>query len=187
MFGIRRAMIPPPNFSIDHFRAARERMPPVTYLSWSYYDHWYFVTVLSLLQADMVSIEELVSGKARSSRVKADGAPPSARATESFRTGGKFDREASALAAFSVGQDVKTRNLNPPYHTRLPGYARGKRGVVVRCHGAHVFPDTNARGEGERPQHLYTVTFSARELWGQDVSKNDKVYLDLWESYLDVA
>ena len=41
-------------------------------------------------------------------------------------------------------------------------------GVIERVHGAHVFPDSNAHGEGENPQWLYTVRFSGRELWGEE-------------------
>jgi Nitrile hydratase beta subunit len=84
-----------------------------------------------------------------------------------------------------AGDKIVTRNLNPRGHTRLPRYARGKRGVVIAHHGAHVFPDTNAHGLGENPQHLYTVRFSARELWGESAEPNERVLLDVWESYLD--
>ena len=37
-----------------------------------------------------------------------------------------FDRSAP-------GQAVVTRNLNPPGHTRLPRYARGKAGIIARA------------------------------------------------------
>ena len=57
--------------------------------------------------------------------------------------------------------------MHPRGHTRLPRYARGKRGVIHRCHGIHVFPDTHAHGQGEQPQPLYSVRFDARELWGE--------------------
>jgi hypothetical protein len=89
--------------------------------------------------------------------------------------------------AFRPAKPWQARNLNPTGHTRLPRYARGKRGVVHHWHGAHVFADSSARGDGECPQHLYTIMFSARELWGGDAAPNDKVYLDLWEGYLDPA
>ena len=77
--------------------------------------------------------------------------------------------------------------MNPLGHTRLPRYARGKKGAVVRCHGIFVFPDTNAHFLGEQPQHLYSVRFAAQELWGEDASPRDSVYIDLWDSYLDHA
>jgi nitrile hydratase len=58
---------------------------------------------------------------------------------------------------------------------------------VVRDHGIFIFPDANAAGGGENPQHLYSVRFTARELWGPDASATDSVYLDLWEDYLERA
>jgi nitrile hydratase len=73
--------------------------------------------------------------------------------------------------------------MHPLGHTRLPRYVRGRLGTIARRHGAHVFPDANAHGLGERPQHLYQVRFEAQELWGG--SNNSAVYIDLWESYLE--
>jgi hypothetical protein len=55
----------------------------------------------------------------------------------------------------------------------------------VRDHGVFVYPDTNAQFQGEQPRHLYTVRFSAQELWGAQASVQDSVYLDLWEPYLE--
>ena len=82
-----------------------------------------------------------------------------------------------------------TRNMNPEGHTRLPRYARAKRGTIDRIHGVFVFPDTNAAFQGENPQYLYSVRFTARELWGdqEHASPDDAVYIDLWESYLEPA
>jgi nitrile hydratase len=69
----------------------------------------------------------------------------------------------------------------------LPRYVRGRRGVVARDHGVFVFPDTNALDQGERPQHVYSVRFAARELWGPDASARDAVYVDLWDDHLEDA
>ena len=80
-----------------------------------------------------------------------------------------------------------TRNVHSTGHTRLPRYARGKRGVIAHLHGAHTFPDTNAHGLGEQPQPLYNVRFEARELWGDSAEPRETVSLDLWDSYLDPA
>ena len=95
-----------------------------------------------------------------------------------------FIRETGATPRFVPGDPVRTRAMHPHGHTRLPRYARGKRGVVHCCHGIHVFPDTNAHGEGEQPQPLYSVRFDARELWGESAEPNQAVHIDLWESYL---
>jgi nitrile hydratase len=185
MFGLRRAMTSPPGFTIDQFRHLRELMPPVAYLSWSYYEHWYFATALSLLQAGMLTMEELRTGRVAPGRSRRDDASRPEDVDRLLKTGGKFARPADAPPRFAAGQPVRTRNMHPVGHTRLPRYARDKCGVVHRWHGAHVFPDTNAHGRGECPGHLYTVMFTARALWGEEASPRDKVHLDLWESYLE--
>ena len=84
---------------------------------------------------------------------------------------------------FAIGDKVRARTMNPHGHTRLPRYARGRAGEIVAVHGTHVFPDSAAHGLGEDPQWLYTVRFSARELWGKDTP--DAVCIDLWEPYLE--
>jgi len=88
-------------------------------------------------------------------------------------------------ARFRVGDAVRTHIEIPDHHTRLPGYARGRRGVVERVHGVHVFADSNAQGLGEQPQWLYSVAFDASELWGADAQPGLKVAIDAWEPYLD--
>ena len=87
----------------------------------------------------------------------------------------------------AAGQTVRAREINPAGHTRLPRYARGKLGTIHRDHGLHVFPDTNAHSLGEKPQHLYSVRFAARELWGEQSSERDAVYIDMWDDYLEYA
>jgi nitrile hydratase len=100
---------------------------------------------------------------------------------------GRFERPVNTPPRFVVGGAVRAKKINPTGHTRLPRYARGAAGVIDRIHGAHVFPDSNAHFQGEQPQHLYSVRFSARELWGDAAAAHDAVYIDLWESYLEPA
>jgi hypothetical protein len=88
---------------------------------------------------------------------------------------------------FKVGDRVLTRNMHPVAHTRLPRYARARRGTIACDYGVFIFPDTHAVGEGMKPQHLYSVRFAARELWGPEASSRDGVYLNLWDDYLDPA
>jgi nitrile hydratase len=40
---------------------------------------------------------------------------------------------------------------------------------------------------GTQPQPLYTVRFTARELWGESAETNEMVSLNLWQSYLEPA
>lgn len=88
---------------------------------------------------------------------------------------------------FKPGDRVTARNINPTNHTRLPRYIRGKTGVVDRDHGVFAWPDTNAHGKGETPQHVYSVRFTAQDLWGADAPGRDSLYIDLWDDYIDAA
>ncbi len=102
--------------------------------------------------------------------------------------GGSARREAAgAEARFGAGDAVVARDIHPEGHTRLPRYARGKRGVIDRVHAVFVFPDSNAMGGGEQPGALYSVRFCGDELWGAAGNARDALYLDLWDAYLDPA
>ena len=176
--------------NVDEFRRAIEHMPPAGYLAASYYEKWLHALEALLVEKGVVTREELLSGHAAAS------AP--AKAAGSTDTGGgsggveSFDSSAVKLRfnksykpGFKVGDRVVARNFNPEHHTRLPRYARGKRGVIRYDHGVFVFPDTHAYGQGGKPQHVYTVAFEARELWGPDQNQRAPVYLDCWEDYLE--
>ena len=99
--------------------------------------------------------------------------------------GASYARPPTAPARFAPGQAVRTRAGPVPHHTRLPRYAQGKRGVIERVHGAHVFPDANSQGLGEQPQWLYTVVFDGAELWNDAAPTRLKVSVDAWEPYLE--
>ena len=86
-----------------------------------------------------------------------------------------------------VGDRIRARTINPVGHTRLPRYARGRDGQIARYYGVFVFPDTHAHGLGPAPQHLYSVRFTARELWGPTAPAGDAIYLDMWDDYVDPA
>ena len=102
-------------------------------------------------------------------------------------TGVPTRRNTPAAPKFLVGQRIRARNINPTGHTRLPRYARAKLGTIERDHGVFVFPDTNAHFLGENPQHVYSVRFAARELWGEQASPRDAVYLNLCDDHLEPA
>jgi nitrile hydratase len=60
-------------------------------------------------------------------------------------------------------------------------------GIIERDHGVFVFPDTNAQRLGENPQHVYSVRFLARELWGEQANPKDTVIISMWDDYLELA
>ncbi len=179
-------------FNIDEFRHGIERMAPAHYLRATYYEKWLEGITRLLVEKGVVGAEELTvrrtffEEKPDAPAAAALSGPPPSRgaATGNPRWVTDFIRETGATPRFAPGEAVLTRQMHPHGHTRLPRYARGKRGVIHCCHGIHVFPDTNAHGQGEQPQPLYSVRFDARELWGESAEPNQAVHIDLWESYL---
>ena len=145
------------------------------------------LTMLVAAPGDVVTREELESGHAAAGLPKETPRVMAAAVPEMVARRSSARRDAAVAPTFAVGQRVRARNINPIGHTRLPRYARGKLGVVVRDHGVFVFPDTNAEFSGEKPQHVYSVRFAARELWGEQASPRDSVHLDMWDDYLDQA
>ena len=103
----------------------------------------------------------------------------------SLKKGSSARRSEAIVPKFKVGDEVTTRNIHPTGHTRIPRYVRGRLGVVSEDHGVFIFPDTHAMGEGTKPQHVYSVCFDAQELWGRDASSQNKIYVDLWDDYLE--
>ncbi|MGH7357999.1 MAG: nitrile hydratase subunit beta [Candidatus Rokuibacteriota bacterium] len=180
-----------PLYTIDEFRHSRERLPPVHYLEASYFEQWLDSACQLLVEKGVVTGEELEA------RIQFFADHPDRAVGEAITTREPPPREGVAMPSFrrtlragprfGVGDRVVTRNLHPPGHTRLPGYARGKRGVVAAARGPWVCADTSAPRLGDAPEHLYSVRFDADELWGSSAEPRAAVHLDLWESYLDPA
>jgi len=171
---------------IDQARFARERLPPNVYLASSYYKKWELGMEKLLAELDLAGRDELAAGHAlrpgKSLKRKL-----SAAQVPNIITRGSFARPAQKPARFKPGDHVRTKNIHPKTHTRLPRYARDKVGVVEALRGCHVFPDTVAIGKGEDPQWLYTVLFDGRELWGESAEPSLKVSIEAFEPYLEPA
>ena len=102
-------------------------------------------------------------------------------------TRSSFFRQQQGPARFKPGDRVRTVNINPLGHTRLPRYARDKVGTVELIHGCHAYPDSVATDRGDDPQWLYTVVFDGREIWGPDADPTLTVSIDAFEPYLEPA
>jgi nitrile hydratase len=173
-------------WNIDMSRYARERMPAADYLAASYYERWLYGLELLLVERGLLTREEVETGRARGTSA-ALRVLKAADVGKVLLKGGPARSPDKVSPRFTIGARVVARNINPVGHTRLPRYARGRRGVIDRDHGVFIFPDTNAMGQGPKPQHLYSVRFSGRELWGAQGSERDAVYVDLWDDHLDPA
>jgi nitrile hydratase len=187
IYALNRAVRAWRKWSLDTDRHALERFPPVDYLRMSYYERWVHRLEAHLVQFGLLSKEEIESGKATPGSPKANPVLTLATSDRWLTRGVDSSDDPKVRPLFKVRQRVRGRNINPTGHTRLPRYARGKAGVIVRDHGVYLFPDTNAHFQGEKRQHVYSVRFTARELWGENASPRDSVYLDLWDDYLERA
>jgi nitrile hydratase len=192
-FGLTLAMGAWRRWNLDMSRSEREQMPPAEYLATSYYEHWLFGLERLLVEHGFASPEEMdrvrrgepvpvnEPAAVQDGALRSDGVPRMLRNRRAARL------DDLVAPKFRVDQVVLARNIHPPGHTRVPRYVRGRRGVVAIDHGVFIFPDTHAAGEGTRPQHVYSVRFAARELWGADAPARDSVYVDLWDDYLEAA
>ena len=174
-------------WNIDAGRHEIELIPPAEYLRMSYYEKWTARLIELLVKSGMVTRAEIESGKPAPGSLKATPALTADKVSAMLRSGALASRNVPVAAQFKAGQRVRARNIHPGGHTRLPRYARGKLGAIERDHGVYVFPDTNSKFLGEKPQHVYSVRFAARELWGEQASPLDSVYIDLWDDYLEPA
>ena len=174
-------------WTIDTSRYAIELLSPSVYLASSYYERWFLRNVRLLTERGLIDADEIEAGRALRPGKSLNRGRFTLQDVESVTRRGFYGRPAQAPAQFQIGDRVRTKNIHPTTHTRLPRYARGHVGVVERLHGTHVFPDSVAAGKGEDPQWLYTVRFDAQELWGAAADPKLKVSIEAFEPYLEHA
>ncbi|MCW5658169.1 MAG: nitrile hydratase subunit beta [Burkholderiaceae bacterium] len=171
-------------WNIDMSRAARESLP--AYARLTYYEIW-FEALLKLLAAHaLVARDELRAGRSLHAARELPRTLKAADVPAVLAKGASTERAATTKARFKVGDAVRMFAGEVPHHTRLPRYARGRRGMIERVHGVHVFADAHATGRGEMPHWLYTVSFDARDLW-PDAQPGVRVSVDAWEPYMEKA
>ena len=170
-FAVTLAMGATRQWNLDQSRFAREDREPSDYLSRTYYEIW------------LAGLERLLEERGLLEGTRPLRPLAASEVEPMLARGSSVARETVCAPRFAVGDRVRTRNTHPLTHTRLPRYARGHVGTVELIHGCHVYPDVHAVTGEEDPQWLYTVRFSARELWGRD--DNASISVDAWEPYLD--
>jgi len=170
------------SWNIDMSRSARETLPD--YAQLTYYEIWIAALQVLLRQRGMVQPDEIAAGRALRAGVPVQRVLHAADVPAALAAGSPTERDATRPALFAAGQAVRMRAAPVPHHTRLPGYALGKRGVIERVNGMHVFADAHAQGLGEDPQWLYTVRFDGAALW-DDAEPGLHVSIDAWEPYLE--
>jgi nitrile hydratase beta subunit len=185
VYGIDASLRALGKWNLDAWRYQIELLPAASYLQMTYYERWLRINEQLLVKHGLVTPAELANGAPEPGSAKHVPALPAAAAERRFGRGLPSAYEPEVPPQFEAGQQVRARNINPTGHTRLPRYVRGRTGTIIRDHGVYTFPDSNAQYQGEQRQHVYSVRFSARELWGEQAPPKDSVHLDLWDSYLE--
>ncbi|MGB0847007.1 MAG: nitrile hydratase subunit beta [Thiolinea sp.] len=171
-----------PGLSIDWWRHIRELTPPVDYLTRPYFDQWVMTQLIAMIDTGALELDEVLNNKPVPVAEPEPVMSVEDVLTANREAGKRFDTDIEDDPRYQIGDSVLMRNASFSGHSRLPNYVLGKAGVITAHHGAHYFPDACAHGD-ERAEHLYTVEFTATELWPQDDVEKNLIYLDLWESY----
>lgn len=176
-------------WNLDVSRHARERLAPMDYSAFSYYEKWMGGLATLLVDTGVVTREELAGRAEPQQSPLAERCLKPENVAAVLAKGGPVDRPSNIAPAFATGDIVRVKphaenETVSGGHTRLPSYAAGAQGRILRLHGSHVLPDSNAHGGGESPEPLYAVVFEASALWAHAEHPRDEVVLDMWQSYL---
>ena len=157
-------------FNMDEYRYAIERMEPRHYLSASYYERSLTSLATLCVEKGLVTQEELER--------RAGGTFPLSLRGSPGRT------NVAARERFQPGDRVRVRNESVPGHMRMPGYIRGKVGVVVSESPAYPFPDAHAHGVPAQDEPTYDVRFRSEDLWPGS-AEPALVHVGVFQSYLE--
>lgn len=166
-FAVRRGL-----FNMDEYRHAIERMEPRHYLSASYYERSLTGMATLCVEKGLLTREQLEQ--------RAGGVFPLAAAAAPGRT------NTAARRTYRPGDRVRVREEHVPGHARMPGYIRGKTGVVVGVSPAYPYPDAHAHGLPAEDEPTYDVQFRTEDLWPGS-SDAARVHVGVFESYLERA
>jgi len=164
-----------------------ESIPAADYLRMSYYERWLTALSARIVESGLATRAEIESGRADPGSPKSTPALTAEEARDRLFVPPRAELDVDVPARFAIGQRVRGRNYRPTTHTRMPGYTRGRVGVVERDRGVFALPDNEVYFLDPKPQHVYLVRFAARELWGEAAAAGDSLHVDLWEDYLEPA
>ncbi|MGQ0585142.1 MAG: nitrile hydratase subunit beta [Reyranella sp.] len=157
-------------FNMDEYRHAIERMEPRHYLSASYYERSLTSLATLCVEKGILTREELER--------RAHGAFPLSTPSAPGRS------NVAAREQFKPGDRVRVKTDYVPGHVRMPGYIRGKTGVVVSESPAYPFPDAHAHGVKAADEPTYDVRFNTEELWPNSADPAF-VNVGVFQSYLE--
>ena len=188
VYALTRAMRAWRKWNLDTDRHALELLPPVDYLRMSYYERWVHRLAAQVVQYGLVTQRGDGERKGGSglneghSGVQPRDVFPLAQPGNCLEPGSnRFDRRSRCASACAPATSI------PPATRACHGTRAARPASSSEITASIIFPDTNAHFQGEKRQHVYSVRFAARELWGETASPRDSVHLDLWDDYLERA
>ncbi len=156
-------------YNMDEYRHAIERMEPRHYMTASYYERTFTAVASLCVERGVFSAGELSAA--------AGFEVPLSRPS---REGRIADAQ---LPEIQVGDRVRVKDNFVPGHIRMPGYIRGKEGVVMGISPAYPYPDAHGHGLQSAWQRSFDVRFSSRHLW-PDGAEDAEVQVGVFHSYL---
>lgn len=156
-------------YNMDEYRHAIERMAPIHYMAAPYYERVLTAAATLCVEKGIVTREEL--------EALVDGAYPLALPIGPGRM-------ASPPQSFEIGETVRVKYEFVPGHHRMPGYIRGKTGVVVGITPPYPFPDASAHNMQATMEPTYDVRFRSTELW-PDACDEAFNHVGVFQSYLE--
>lgn len=159
-------------FNMDEYRHAIERMEPRHYMNAGYYER------------TLTSLATLCVEKGVLTRAELEE-----RAGGLFPLGlplGPGRGNVPTRRSYQAGDRVRVRNDHVAGHVRMPGYIRGKTGVVVSESPRYPFPDAHAHGLAAEDEPTYDVRFKSSDLW-PDAADDALVHVGVFQSYLEPA
>jgi len=156
-------------YNMDEYRHAIERMEPRHYMTASYYERTFTAVASLCVERGVFSAGELSAA--------AGFEVPLSRPS---REGRIADAQ---LPEIQVGDRVRVKDNFVPGHIRMPGYIRGKEGVVVGVSPAYPYPDAHGHGLESAWQRSFDVRFCSRHLW-PDGAEDAEVQVGVFHSYL---
>jgi len=156
-------------FNMDEWRHAIERMAPKHYLTAPYFERHLTAVATLLVEKGLVTREAL--------QAMVEGGFPLAGPIGPGRL-------AAPPQDFAIGDRVRVKNEYVPGHVRMPGYIRGKTGVVVGVTPPYPFPDAAAHNMQATMEPTYDVRFRSRDLW-PDSCDDALNHVGVFQSYLE--
>jgi nitrile hydratase beta subunit len=175
-------------------RMGAEALNPFDYFKFRYYEKWLGGICGYFVAQGYIAAEEL---EARTKEFlehperefsQGGAASIDERVVDYLMKGDSPRRENLSAPAFGKGDAVRTKDAPTTAHTRLPGYLRGRNGVVETVYaGNYVYLcDTGNDGVGA-PMPVYCVRFDPAVIWPGNAESNFYIYADLYAAYLGAA